>query len=146
MKPSTLAGKSESSQQIALFCWASHAAVREALPELRWLHHIPNGGSRGDQKLTQMITGANLKAEGVKPGVADLFLPVPNGEFYGLYIEMKAPGKLHATTNQQDEFGEFVKSQGYHWIVADNWREAALILVHYIGDGISDYSALFEGV
>ncbi len=46
------------------------------------LFAIPNGGDRDPR------VGAKLKQEGVRRGVPDLCLPVPNGVFNGLYIEM----------------------------------------------------------
>lgn len=47
-------------------------------------HAIPNGGGRSRAE------AGRLKAEGVKPGVSDLFVALPAGSRHGLYIEMKA--------------------------------------------------------
>ena len=49
----------------------------EPIPACRWLHAIPNGGNRS------AVTGARLKAEGVKRGIPDLFLPftIPMPDF-----------------------------------------------------------------
>ena len=52
-------------------------------PEVVLLFHIPNGGRRDTAE------AANLKKQGVKPGVPDLFLPVARGGYHGLFIEMK---------------------------------------------------------
>lgn len=49
-----------------------------------YLFHIPNGGSRN------IIEATKLKKMGVKAGVPDLQLIVPNGEVHGLWIELKA--------------------------------------------------------
>lgn len=67
--------------QAALFKWSRLASSR--YPGLRLMFAIPNGGAR------DAITGAMLKAEGVKPGVPDIFLPVPVNGFHGLFVEMK---------------------------------------------------------
>ena len=98
MKPEDLAKSgSEAAHQTALFAWA--ALQLQRWPELRWLHHIPNGGSRGDTAQGRQIRGAQLKAQGVRTGVADLCLPVKRGAYSGLYIEMKKPAeaKQHLT-------------------------------------------------
>ncbi len=131
MTPDQLAKSgTESGHQRAVFAWAALNMSR--FPELRWLHHIPNGGARGDDQKTRAIRGNALKAEGVKVGVADLFLPVKRGEFSGLYIEMKKPGKIKTTSKEQDEFGEFVKAQGFGWVVCDNWESAVQVLQDYL--------------
>ena len=64
---------------------------------VHWTHAIPNGGDRS------MIVASRLKAEGVKAGVWDVFVPVPvwhaspcNGETrwrHGLYLEFKKPAR-----------------------------------------------------
>jgi len=134
MTPDQLAKSgTESGHQRAVFCWAALQLAR--YPELRWLHHIPNGGSRGDDAKSRAIRGGQLKAEGVKNGVADLCLPVKRGEYSGLYIEMKKPGKIKNVSAEQSEFGEFVKSQGFGWIVCDNWESAVQVLQEYLNYG-----------
>lgn len=72
----------EHQEQCALFEWAAWMAKR--IPELHLMHAIPNGGKR------DIRTAAMLKAEGVKPGVPDIFLPVSRGGKHGLYIELKS--------------------------------------------------------
>ena len=46
---------------------------------------VPNGGLRN------IGVARKLKAEGVKAGVADLFIMQANEEFNGLFIEVKTP-------------------------------------------------------
>lgn len=58
-------------------------ALAADFPEITLLHAIPNGDWRG------FGTGLKLKAQGVLPGIPDLFLPVPRGDFHGLYLELK---------------------------------------------------------
>ncbi|MDE7389628.1 MAG: VRR-NUC domain-containing protein, partial [Lachnospiraceae bacterium] len=73
----------EAQHQTQVFKWALQPAVRRAYPELKLLHHIPNGGKRDP------IEAKHLKEQGVKSGVPDLHLPVARGGYHGLYIEMK---------------------------------------------------------
>ena len=78
MTPGQLAkSDSEAAHQTALFAWAALQVKR--WPELRWLHHIPNGGSRGDDAKSRAIRGGQLKAQGVRTGVSDVSLPVKRG-------------------------------------------------------------------
>ena len=71
----------EESHQTALFAWAALHA--NECPQLRLLLAIPNGGLRNK------VTAGKLKAQGVKAGVPDIFLPVARGRYHGLWIEMK---------------------------------------------------------
>lgn len=129
MTPADLAKSgTESGHQRAVFCWA--ALNQTKWPELRWLHHIPNGGARGDDAKTRAIRGNALKAEGVRTGVSDLCLPVKRGQWSGLYIEMKKPGGKES--KEQKEFGEFVKSQGFGYVVCDHWEKAVQVLTEYL--------------
>lgn len=73
--------RGEDTEQIKVIRWAAGAECR--YPELRWLHHVPNGGTRDSAEAIK------LKNMGVKRGVSDLCLPFPHGRYHGLYIEMK---------------------------------------------------------
>src|SRR5512139_3110538 len=88
--PEQLAGDSESSHQRALFAWAALSVGK--YPSLAYMFAIPNGGLR------DMRTATTLKAEGVKSGVCDIFLPQwsiiktsPSHTrmLHGCFIEMK---------------------------------------------------------
>lgn len=102
------------------------------VPELKWLHHIPNGGARGEDARTRAIRGNALKAEGVKAGVLDLCLPVKRGKYSGLYIEMKKPGKLSTVSAEQREFKAFVESQGFATGVCDDYKQAIALIEEYL--------------
>ena len=111
----------EHSHQVALFVWAQQSGI----PELKWLFAIPNGGPR------TAIAGAKLKAEGVKPGVPDLFLPVPRGSKFGLWIELKKPKGI--VSNEQHKWLEFLSIRGYATRVCFGWQEARDALKEYLG-------------
>lgn len=85
--------RSEETEQIRFMTWCN--CNIENYPELKWMHHIPNGGLRryGDAK--------HLKAAGVRAGVSDLHLPYPKGRYHSLYIEMKY-GSNQASKEQKE--------------------------------------------
>ena len=94
------------------------------MPELRLLHAIPNGGHRNK------ITAAKLKAEGVKPGVPDICLPVARGEYHGLYIELKTrKGKL--SPRQQTWLAD-LNNEGFKSLICRGWVAARQEIEHYL--------------
>ncbi len=121
--PEQLAGDSEHSQQVSLFIWASYNFNK--YPQLKFMFAIPNGGLR------DVRTASSLKAEGVKAGVLDIFLPWPNSKWSGLFIEMKW-GK-NRLTEEQKEFIAFAQLY-YDYSVCYSWEEARDTLVGYLED------------
>lgn len=120
--PNEIAGKTEHSQQVALM--AAVAQYANEQPALRWLHAIPNGGDRN------RVVAANLKAEGVRSGVSDLFLPSARRGYHGFYIEMK---NAKGTESQaQIAFATHVASEGYLYLCAHSWHEAFRALMWYL--------------
>lgn len=114
--------RQEHHEQVALIEWARLNQHR--LPLLELLLAIPNGGAR------HIKTGRDLKAEGVRRGVPDLFLPVAHGRMLGLFIEMKSDtGRL---SPEQQWWIEHLHGQGYHVSVCRAWQEAAQILENWL--------------
>ena len=131
MTPEALAkSDTESGHQRAVFAWA--ALNKAKYPMLDWLFHIPNGGSRGDDARSRMIRGANMKADGVKPGIYDLFLPWPQAGYHGLFIEMKKPGAINTTSHDQKAFGLYCINTGYASRVCDSWILAVETIEQYL--------------
>lgn len=156
--PWSYAKTSEHSHQAALFMWANMAerfgltiandkrcytvnswAVEQVklqpwnqpIPQLKWLHAVHNQG-HGDA-----IRGAKAKAEGVKAGVSDIFLPYParlsvnNAYYHGLYIELKPPttGK---TSPEQIAFQSDMTMLGYKCEIARGWLDARDKILAYL--------------
>ena len=117
---------SERDEQIALFQWAK--LYQRMMPELALLHHIPNGGSRNQ------IEAYNLKRQGVKPGVPDICLPIPNGQFSALYIELKRRkgGRL---SDDQRGWIEALNRAGNRAVVCKGWEEARDEIITYLRKG-----------
>lgn len=109
--------------QVALFTWAKMASG--ACPALGLLFAVPNGGKR------DYVTAARMKAEGVKSGVPDIFLPVARGGYHGLWIELKA-GKNTLSAEQQ-AWRNALTAHGYRVeVVTDDWLRAKAIIEGYV--------------
>lgn len=165
--------KNEHAEQVALFMWANMArnfgpiiaadphsyniagfakkqadhpgqlgykVYSEPLPQLKWLHAIPNQG-HGDA-----VRGGRSKAEGVKAGVADVFLPVPQTNwdyqggleiYHGFYIELKRQDSLGKPKGRpsevQLEFQTDMRAAGYRHEVIYGWELARNAILSYLG-------------
>ncbi len=114
--------RSEDTEQIAVVQWAQYHTGQ--FPELKWLHHIPNGGSRNKAEAVK------LKQMGVKAGVSDLCLPYPHGMYHGLYIEMK-----YGDGRKQESQKEFLKEMsetGHFVCTCYSAEEAVQVLEAYM--------------
>lgn len=97
------------------------------VPALALLFAIPNGEARS------VVTGARLKAAGVKRGVPDLFLPVarPTGA-YGLFLELKDPRYATRVRPEQEAWHVALRAQGYACEVVAGWEAAWNTLITYL--------------
>lgn len=114
--------RSEDTEQINVVSWANWNANH--YPELRWLFHVPNGGSRNKQEAVK------FKQMGVKAGVSDLCLPYPKGIYCGLFIEMK-----YGNNRQQDTQKEFLTDMaaaGHFVATCYSAEEAIKVLEEYL--------------
>lgn len=84
---------------------------RQTHPSVRILA-IPNGGARSP------ATAGRLKAEGVSPGVPDLFVPA-----WGLWVEMKRVKGGKVSTDQKD-WHVYLAEVGYRVIVCHGCTDA----------------------
>lgn len=112
----------EQEMQIAFFEWTKWQEGK--YPELKLIHHIPNGGKRSKAE------AGIFKAMGVKKGVPDVFLPEPRGIYHGLYIEFKAMGEKPRA--DQEEFIKCLREAGYFACVCDELGKAINITQRYL--------------
>lgn len=123
-------GHPEHDEQVKVFEWAS--VMSSKIPELKLLFAIPNGAFYGGH----WSVANRMKAEGVKSGVPDIFLPVirktVDGIDGGLWIEMKS-GK-NKPTPQQEWWMLNLQNCGYQVRVCYSAEEAI--------DEIADYLSL----
>lgn len=92
------------------------------------LFSIPNGASLWGNKWQKAKQMQALKAEGLLPGVSDLMLIVPSGEYVGMFLEMKNKNKTRCSVSKtQWDFIQLAREHGYHadWYAgADNAIES----------------------
>ena len=98
----------------------------QPIPELQMIFAVPNGGQR------QIGVALKMKREGVKPGIPDLFLPIPKKNYHGLFIEMKRRGKTGTLSPQQKDVITGLVIQGYCVVVAKGYHNAIRSVVAYL--------------
>ncbi len=105
--------------------------TRRAEHDPRWnlCFAIPNGGYRSKR------TAGRLKAEGVRAGLPDLFLPIAAHGMHGMFLELKC-GKNRQSIPQA-AWAKALREQGYCVeVVYDDPSIAIDILAWYLsGDG-----------
>jgi hypothetical protein len=89
------------------------------------LIHIPNGERR------EAHVGSQLKAMGVKAGVSDFFLALPNGEYAGLWLELKRI-KGYTLQKNQEEWLELMRGAGYQAVFAYGAEDAIKKVEEYM--------------
>lgn len=114
--------RSEDTEQINVVSWANWNMNR--YPELRWLFHVPNGGSRNKQEAVK------FKQMGVKAGVSDLCLPYPKGSYCGLFVEMKFGNNRQQDT--QKEFLADMAAAGHFVATCYSAEEAIKVIEEYL--------------
>lgn len=114
----------ELQHQQAVIKWSKQPAIRQKWPMLKLLYHIPN-----ERKCSEVM-GRLLRLAGVKPGVPDLCLPVPRGQYHGLYIELKT--EKGRTSTAQDWWIEKLTEQGHFVEVCHGYDSAIRVLTWYM--------------
>lgn len=110
----------ESEHQKLIFKWAkTDVRCRD------YLIAIPNGGTRNIKE------AVNMKAQGVRKGVSDLFLAFPVGDLSGLWIELKKDTKC-PISEEQIAWITGMKYVGYAADVAYGYKDAIKIITNYL--------------
>lgn len=114
----------EHAHQRAFFAWLNVECYKGRHPMAYMAFAIPNGGKR------DAITASKLKAEGVKPGVADLCYPIPLQGYHSLWIEMKKP-KVGRASLEQNEWCVIMQTCGHAVTTCWGWRAARQAFLDY---------------
>lgn len=115
---------SEHMEQVHLFAWIKKQTLKYQPMEL--IFAIPNGGLRNK------ITGARLKAEGVKAGIPDIFVPIPARNYHGAFIELKSTNPCTNLSNKQGKILPKLINQGYCTTVCHGHDKAIEFLSWYL--------------
>ena len=114
---------SEHEEQAAFFDYLELESKRR--PELALCFAVPNG------QLRDIRIAKKLKAEGVRAGVPDICVPIPRGQWHGMWIEMKRT--KHGTVSPEQAWWlNQLKSQGYWTAICLGWDDAKLELEKYM--------------
>ena len=111
----------EHEEQRAVIAWAdAHPDMR-----VRRLFAIPNGAR------VAMKTAKKLKAEGMRAGVPDLFLPVAWDGWHGLFVEMKKTTG-GTVSSEQAEWHTRLGIHAYRVVVARGADAAIAAICEYL--------------
>jgi hypothetical protein len=118
----------EHEAQAAVIRWAR--SMELISPSLALLFAIPNAAKRSPG------LAAMMKAEGLKAGVPDLFLPVPRvnnagHRVPGLFVEMKV--RPNRVTAAQAQWIADLRERGYRVEICWSAVEAIEVLKSYLG-------------
>ncbi len=122
----TQAKETESQAQAAVFDWARWQQSKH--PALKSMYHAANEGKRS------RIAGANLKRQGLKPGVSDICLPYAAGGFNNLYIELKVGG--NKATEEQLSFIDTINGIGGKAVIVYGSEAAIEVITAYLEGNI----------
>ncbi len=114
----------EHEEQVRFVRWLDWYGERTKRPLLYFA--VPNGGERSKS------TAGKLKAEGVRAGVPDIVIALPEGRT--LWIEMKVRNGGRVSPEQR-EFHRNLEARGHSVYVARGAREAAEIVKKHLGVG-----------
>lgn len=112
----------EYAAQVAVFQWAAYNMRK--YPQLKWLHSSQDGVH------TTFLAAKRAVAAGMKRGIPDLNLPFKTAKYAGLYIEMKI--KPNKVTKLQQEWIDYLNTQGYFAVVCYSSHEAIDIITEYL--------------
>lgn len=117
----------EHDEQTALFEWIARMAKRHSA--FHTIFAIPNGGWR------HKVTARILQAEGVRPGVPDIFVAFPSRKLkkHGLFIELKrVDGTASDVRLSQREWGDRLRNHGYAVVVCFGEKQARKAICTYL--------------
>ena len=121
----------EHQEQVALVTWFK-------LQYKQYKYHlfaIPNGSHLAGDARLRAIKMSAMKAEGLLPGVSDIFLMIPKSGWHGMFIEMKS--KTGQLSDNQKEFMGAATLMGYQAVVCYSFEDAKEAITNYLHESKS---------
>jgi len=116
---------SEDKEQKLLIQWSRYKFFSGNKRLSDYMIAVPNGGSR------HFLEAINLKRQGVKPGVPDILIFIPNKHYHGLFIEMKRKNNF-VVSEFQKQWIERLNTIGYCACVANGFEKAKECIDDYL--------------
>ena len=113
----------EHDEQKALFSWL--AVMEHKYPELAFVFAVPLSAKRNPK------TAQYMKSEGMKAGVPDIVIPIPRGNYHGMFIELKRKQGGKASPEQL-AWSVTLGNLGYYAIICYGWDEARSEIENYL--------------
>ena len=116
-------------EQCKVFEWAFYNSKK--YPALEFMF-----ASQSGEKFKSALQGARAKKAGMRAGVPDIFLPYPNNEYAGLFIELKRPivkgESKPVISDSQHKYLLYLASVGYKAIVCYGANDAIVEILNYL--------------
>lgn len=113
---------SEHLLKAAFFAHVREARRRDKRFDL--VFSIPSG------RQPSVVLASRLKAEGVEPGVPNVFCAIPSGDYHWLWLKLKSPG-ASLSHNEAEKISR-LREAGYRVEVARDAAEAFNIVEEYL--------------
>ena len=116
--------------QSSFIRWTNGIEAEKECPEARLIFAIPNAGKRS------IGAAKYYKAEGLKAGFPDLFLPVARKGYHGMFIEFKR-SKNDKLRDNQRQWKKDLEAQGYYHCIVWSVDMAIEETINYLKDNIN---------
>lgn len=114
----------EETEQIKFFDFCR--AMAHSHPAYRLAWHVPN------ERKASIIRRAKMKLAGVKKGVPDITIPVPNDKYTSLFIEMKV--KPNKPSPEQLDMLKDLNAVGAYAVICWSADEAIEVIQKYVSN------------
>lgn len=124
----------EAEVQKALFEFMATARIETGAPIGDYAYAVPNGTMFAGTAQQRAKYSNALKSQGLRPGVSDVVIALPRGQYHGAYIELKREAKSKVGDDQRIWLTR-VEAVGYYSALACGLDSAISHVREYIKMG-----------